>query len=238
MPTKLPHYILPAYPAVILLAAGFICGNFQSADTPPRWHVWMINLSRFGLVLASCALIALAIGLPIYAGTGTLTAGLVAALVVAITAFIGMNLTTTDHWSPVRKSALLSLGAMVMWAIISGYILPSARLLWPSVQIAETFHRTLNACPSPRLASVDYHEPSLVVLAGTDTLLTSTRGAAQALLADPACTMVAIPADQRTDFNSAMGNESKRLKTIETITAVNYSKGKPLTMDLMVLAAP
>jgi 4-amino-4-deoxy-L-arabinose transferase-like glycosyltransferase len=238
MPTKLPHYILPAYPAVILLAAAFLCGNFQNADNPPRGHGWVVNLTRLGLVLASCALIGLAIGLPIYAGTGTLAAGLLAALVIAITALTGLNLARTNDWSPVCKSSALSVGAIIMWALVAGYILPSARTLWPSTQISETFHRALNACPSPHLVSVNYHEPSLVVLAGTKTLLTSTRGAANALLADPTCTMVALPADERTDFNIAMGDKAKRLKTVETVAAVNYSKGKPLIIDLMVLVAP
>ncbi len=238
MPTKLPHYILPAYPALILLGAAFLTGQLEPSENPPRWHGWLVNISRFGLAVATSALVILAIALPVYASQRISAPGVLVSAIVIITALVGMNTRKFEHWPDLAKAGSLVLGSALMWALMVGSVLPSARLIWPSAQIAQTYLLSLGACRAPRLVSVGFHEPSLVVLAGTNTLLTGSRGAAEALRADPECTMVSLATSEKADLIAALGADAVRLTKIETIEAVNYSKGKALTIELMQLTPP
>jgi 4-amino-4-deoxy-L-arabinose transferase-like glycosyltransferase len=236
-PTKLPHYILPAYPALVLLAAWLLCAPPKSTPQP-SWHGWLINLTRAGLALASIAIAALAIGLPVYSSGQVSVAGILAALMALATGFVGFNANDRLATQPVFLASTLALGSAAVWAIMAGYVLPRADTLWPSRQIAEAFHKELAACPEPRLVSAGLHEPSLVMLAGTDTLLTDGQSAAGALLKSPDCTMAAVLESEKPAFVEAMGPALPRLFMSQEINAVNYSKGQAVNISLYRLSRP
>ena len=65
LPTKLPHYVLPAYPALLLLMGWYLTER-ATLGVPPRWQVWLGHAARFGVIIVTVGLGALAIGLPIY----------------------------------------------------------------------------------------------------------------------------------------------------------------------------
>jgi hypothetical protein len=130
----------------------------------------------------------------------------------------------------------LALGSAVVWAIMASAVLPHANVLWPSRQIAAALPKAMPACAAPRLVSAGFHEPSLVVLAGTQTLLTDGAGAADALLKAPDCTMAAVLESEKPAFVEAMGPALPRLFMNEEINAVNYSKGEAVNISLYRLS--
>ena len=65
MPTKLPHYILPAYPALILMSA-WLMTEARDAAPAPRWHTWLTRAAALGLIIATTAMALLAAGLAVY----------------------------------------------------------------------------------------------------------------------------------------------------------------------------
>ena len=67
LPTKLPHYMLPAYPALLLLVGWYLTER-ATLGVAPRWQVWLSHAARFGVIVVTAGLAALAIGLPIYLG--------------------------------------------------------------------------------------------------------------------------------------------------------------------------
>ena len=73
----------------------------------------------------------------------------------------------------VAASALLGIA-------IFGLVVPALGPLFPSVALARVLRES--GCREPLAASVGYHEPSLVFLAGTSTRLTDAAGAAEFLL--------------------------------------------------------
>ena len=55
LPTKLPHYMLPAYPALLLLMAWWL---ESGGETPaPAWQRWFAHAARFGVALVGIGLL-------------------------------------------------------------------------------------------------------------------------------------------------------------------------------------
>jgi 4-amino-4-deoxy-L-arabinose transferase-like glycosyltransferase len=236
-PTKLPHYILPVYPALVLLAVWLLCAPPKEA-VAPSGHRWMINLTRLGLAVATVAIAALAVGLPVYNSGQISVLGILAAIIALATGFVGLNSNERMAAQPVLLAAQLAIGSALVWAIMAGNVLPGADLLWPSRQIAASFKSELADCAEPRLVSAGFHEPSLVMLAGTKTLLTDGKGAADALAAAPDCTLAAVQEDHKPAFVEALGVALPRLIVRQEINAVNYSKGREVNISIYGLTKP
>jgi 4-amino-4-deoxy-L-arabinose transferase-like glycosyltransferase len=234
MPTKLPHYVLPAYPALILMAAWSMTTPPGEAPSP-RWHIWLFRAAALGLVVASFAMALLAAGLTVYFESEVSFPGMLAALAALATGFIGLNIGRVRRWSAPRRAAALTAGSTIVWALIAQFVLTSAAAIWPSRQIAEGFKAAASACPAPKLASAGFQEPSLVVLAGTGTLLTDGAGAAKALLDGGGCVMAAVTEDEMPAFTAALADAAPRIKIVATLDVVNYSKGKRLKISLVKL---
>lgn len=57
IPTKLPHYVLPAYPALALLVGWLLTLPAQEAEAPlKKWQVWLRWLTAFGLAVVTLGL--------------------------------------------------------------------------------------------------------------------------------------------------------------------------------------
>jgi len=192
LPTKLPHYVLPAYPA-LALAAGWAFVELTRSANWQRWISW--GLFAFaGLVFA----IVIPVAFLIYGnnaswdavrlslagfqggfelapdpavGAGVmLAAGLFAALVGA-----------TLVAERVRSGALvliLVVASGLAWQIAArGVALPNAYAvrLADQVRAAREYSETITGIPASEIVTASsYTEPSLVFSLGTDTMLGST----------------------------------------------------------------
>ena len=116
------------------------------------------------------------------------------------------------------------------------FVLPSLRPVWLSPRIAGAF-RTDRPCPDSVLASAGYEEPSLVFLAGTGTVLTDGRGAAEWLGSHRKCGIAAVTERERAAFLSAAARAGLRLRPGNSLEGINYSKGKRVAIRLYTVAA-
>ena len=103
--------------------------------------------------------------------------------------------------------------------------------MWLSRQIVERFEAE-KACTDSVLASVTYHEPSLVFLAGTDTVLAGPDSAARHLINNPQCAMAAVPEEDAPAFLAAISAGGARAEGGEAISGFNYSKGHRRSVKL------
>ena len=79
-----------------------------------------------------------------------------------------------------ERSLLNALVAALLLAFaVYGVVLPSLTTLFPSAEIARALRNVV--CVGPKAAAAGYHEPSLVFMTGTSTLLTDGSGAADFL---------------------------------------------------------
>jgi hypothetical protein len=101
--------------------------------------------------------------------------------------------------------------------------------LWLSPRIAAAVEEN-RPCGNSVLAAVGFHEPSLVFLAGTGTVLADLEGAANHLRSDPACAIALVPVEAEADFASKLG--ATALRPMATIDGINYSSGSRLSLGL------
>ena len=225
VPTKLPHYVLPTYPAVALLAA-LVLDVPRPSRALPRWGAI--------LVFALLALLPAAIGVVLVIGRGflwyalspvTIAIGLLALLVGVAAAGVATRELGAGRFAPAALLAAAS--ALVVNATVLGHLLTPAvsPLLALSDRLATAGRDAMaGPCDTPRFATVANHEPSLVFLAGTDLALTTADGAA-AFLGAGDCRAAFVEGRAEPAFRAALGDRPDvRLATRVAGTAINGGK--------------
>ena len=233
VPTKLPHYVLPAYPAVALLVGWLLTLSREQAALK-RWQTWLYWATAFGLVVVTLGLAAVAVGAPLYL-TGTFNPWSIPAAIFALAA----------GYLAFPRQAQLSLGrigaaaaaAGATYALLIGLIAPTLTPIWLTPRIVTAIDQ-FRPCEKSVLASSQYHEPSLVFMAGTNTKLTDTSGAAAHLATDPACALALIPVSEEIALQSALASSGKTVTRLTEIDGINYSSGDKLALGLYRVANP
>ncbi|TPW29874.1 ArnT family glycosyltransferase [Pararhizobium mangrovi] len=229
VPTKLPQYILPAYPAVVLALAWALGEGLLAHPFERRWQRWLDWATRAGHVFATIALAAAAIALPLWA-TGTFSlAGLGAALFALAAGALSSGFVLKRR--PGMAIAGAAGSALVTFALVIAIVLPSLKPVWLGRDIANAYEAN-RPCAKSRLTVAGFEEPSLIFLAGTHTMLTDGEGAARALAADPRCAIAAVTAGKRKRFDDTLARTETKAEPLATIKGFDYSKGDWLTVTL------
>lgn len=235
-PTKLPHYVMPAFPALAALIALWLTDR-PAEHGAPRWRR-IIPAVLFAAVGGALALAAI-VGPTLVQGLAGLPLDLRAAVWAA--AFGALAL-----W-PVRRGTLaLARGA---WARAVGPALAAALLLYPAVLqwglpsmtfgfpsvLMERVSAPWTACVGTPPATVSYREPSLVFLQGRATALLPDADAA-AHLAGAQGAMVWVEDRRRAKFDAALAaHPDAAVQELGAITAFNPNRGKTTVIRLLAL---
>ena len=218
VPTKLPHYMLPLYPALFLLAARWLLDPARQ-----RTPAWLRFLSVAGFVLAALLLGLGSAALPPAVGSawwlgipGLLASGLVLALVLR-----------SDDARPGLLAAPL-----LYWAVLQ-LALPGATALWiaPRVAAALDQHRAIHP-DETGFGAVGYHEPSLMFLAGTGTAWLADAADGARFLAASRANIVLIDRRDRAAFLAAAHGLGLDPHGFATIPGFNYSRGRRMVLTL------
>jgi len=217
--TKLPHYVLPLYPAIAILIAGVI--DARALSRKPflaRGTIWWFVVP---LVAGVAGIGALAV---IGRQFGLLAWPLLGAAVVM--GFLAWWLYQADG---AEHGLLRAVAAAILTAIaLFGVIVPSLGQLFPSATLARILRES--GCAHPQAAAaVGYQEPSLVFLAGTSTRLTDTLGAAD-FLRGGECRFAFIEAREERSFAQRAEALGVRYSAGPRFDAINISNGRPITI--------
>ncbi|MEO1135131.1 MAG: glycosyltransferase family 39 protein [Pseudomonadota bacterium] len=225
--TKLPHYVMPLYPALAILAARAATGS-----APPFW--------------------AHKLGAAVYAGVGFLAAALIvipslalnntlpglfllaaAAGIAALTILIATLFWRGQGYAGGLAAAVLS--CTFAWVIMTG-VLPGLSQLAISPRLSAMLElkgqHPLRDGVQP-VALVGYSEPSAVFLLGTQTSLTTAEAAATQLR-DGAISAAIIEAEATDRFLNTL--QGTAVASLAEIDGLNYSNGKPVALQVYVLA--
>ncbi|MBV1797355.1 phospholipid carrier-dependent glycosyltransferase [Siccirubricoccus sp. G192] len=227
--TKLPHYTLPLYPALMLLGAAWAMDPLRRL--PRRW--WR------GLAVATLVGVALGIGLAAQAASWfalqRLLPGGLLALVLAIALPV---LVLRAAWSgrasgDYGRAALLGvLLAMPLHAALLEGVAPRLAPLW----IAPRLEAVL-AARAPGLAAGDFgitghSEPSVLFAVGGKTNLLRTGEDAARFLAAAPGRVVAVGDRAEAAFRREAAALSLAPEEIGTVGGFNYSRGRWVTLIL------
>lgn len=224
VPTKLPHYVLPAYPA---LALAFGAAGERVPTAGAGWQAWALRGAGAMHALVTLLLAAIAIAAPAYLGAGISVAALAAALLLLGTGWLGWR-----HAGSERGMLATAVAAALAYGALYGLVAPSLERMWLSPRIVAAMQETA-PCADPVLAASGFHEPSLVFLAGTETRLTDIGGVAAHLRAGPSCALALVPVGDEQALAAQLGHD--QLDLLARIAGVNYSNGRWLELGLYSL---
>jgi 4-amino-4-deoxy-L-arabinose transferase-like glycosyltransferase len=232
IPTKLPHYMLPAYPALAIALGWYLANPGQGRKDLKTWQNWLLRIALFGLMLVTAAF---AVGPAIFEWrlNGRISVFSGAIFVAAIVAgWLGSP--AADTIAPLKRLIALVAAVATTYSLLTADVLPSLGKIWLSREIATVVDSNM-PCADSRVAVTSYHEPSVVFLAGTQTLLTDPAGAARHLESDPACAIAAVANGDEKAFRENLGPLAEHLEKIASVDGINYSKGQSLEINIYKL---
>ncbi len=216
--TKLPHYVLPLYPAIAILIAGAVETKVLSRRLwLVRGMIWWFLVPVFVSIVAVIAAVVIDRDLALLAWPF-----FAAAIVCGLFAWRLYDDDGAERafMRAVEASVLLAFG---MFAVI----VPSLTPAFPSVALAQVLHDA--GCRHPVAASAGYEEPSLVFLAGTNTRFTDADGAAD-FLRGGNCRFAFVDAPQEREFALRAEAIGLRYERGPRIDGYNISVGRSITI--------
>jgi 4-amino-4-deoxy-L-arabinose transferase-like glycosyltransferase len=225
--TKLPHYVLPLYPAIAILIAGILePGGLANIR-------WMMR-GTVGWFLFPAAI---AIAVPVGFVVLTRDLGIIAWPFAAVAVIFGLFAWWLYEVDGAERSLLRGMAASVFIAMtVYAVAFPMLPALFPSELIAEEVRKS--GCEEPQAAATyAYQEPSLVFLLGTHTRFTDGSGAAEFLKGGPCRFALVDPRSERS-FVQRANAVGLRYVLAQRIDGYNLSRGRPVAMTLFGTMAP
>lgn len=222
--TKLPHYVMPLYPALAIMAAHAAVGGATKVRRAERAGAFIFIAA--GLVAAG-----LVAALPIRFSEApiTLACFVVAGLIALASLLIGALFWRGRSFEGGIAAACLA--ALYAWIAMTG-VLPGLSRLAISPRISTALDMAdlhpLHDGAAP-VALAGYNEPSAVFLLGTDTTLTNAQDAA-ALLKSGEAGAAIIERNHDDAFQSAL--DGAQARPLAVIDGLNYSNGDLVSLTL------
>lgn len=220
VPTKLPHYVLPLYPAItaLLLLAVVNAG---------------IDRHRRGAVATATLVVTVPLALMVVVLFGNWTLdhavpwlalpffALVLAVGVGIVSAFRRQEFEGALWRCALAGLLLTL-AMYPFAI------ESLRSLKLSPRLAAAAKAA--GCADPAVITLGYREPSLVFLTGTDLAMAADGAQAANFLAQPGCRVAFVESRFAGAFTTALATLPQKPRLLTTIDGFNLNGGHRLSI--------
>ena len=227
--TKLPHYVLPMFPALMLLGAAWAMDPLRRM--PPGWLRWW-GLAALCGTAGGLALLALA--LPWRLMVQLLWGGPLAVLAATMLIWVVLRLRARGAWAGAALDGCV-LAVPIYLGVLEG-VLPQVKAIWVSERLALTLRRAAPGLDPADFGITSYAEPSLVFAIGTAThLLRTGEDAAQFLAAGPG-RVVAVGDRAEAAFQREVARLGIAPREIGLVTGLNYTRGRFLTLQLYRLA--
>ena len=240
--TKLPHYVLPLYPALAIIAARAITAPAEGRT---------VLLQKAGAVaycLIGLGAAALLVAMPLLYGSGVASlfdwAGALSwagagALVFAAPVVARL------FWRGDRARAAIAaalLAALYAW-LMMGAVMPGLTKLSISPRLAQALEDAgvyndpaggAGGAQAPAVLS-GYNEPSAIFLLGARTRHVPAQEAARRLLSGEASAAV-IEARRADAFLKHLGDDREAVRAIGApVAGINYSKGRNVSLTIYVV---
>ncbi len=217
--TKLPHYVMPLYPAIAILTVGALERRVLSRSWLVRGAAWWFAIPAITAVIAIFGAIKLT-HQPAFPAWPVLAAAMI----------FGLIAWWLFEESRAERSLLNAvIAAMCLSIATYGIVLPSLTTLFPSAEVARALRNVV--CVGPKAAAAGFHEPSLVFMTGTGTLLTDGSGAAD-FLGQGTCRFALVEARSERGFVQRAEAIGLRYNVARRIEGYNISQGKAVSIAI------
>jgi 4-amino-4-deoxy-L-arabinose transferase-like glycosyltransferase len=227
VPTKLPHYILPAYPALALIVARAVLAVEEGLLPFAQWRWARIGYAAWGAMIVAfsiaCVVLVAWAGRPGWLYALPVVAAIAAAIIVA------------HAWRGETRRALLTAAftAPLLLATLFHFVLPRADAVWPSRRAAEAVARFYpDPKARPPLIATGYREPSLVFHIGTSTTFADPPAIVDQLKARGDRWLALVEERERAGFERVAKERGLAFEAASRWPAFNYSQGRRVTLTL------
>jgi 4-amino-4-deoxy-L-arabinose transferase-like glycosyltransferase len=218
--TKLPHYVLPFYPAIAILIAGVIDPHVLGRQ---RWL--KLGLSWWFVFPVIVGIVGIAVLVVLSRQLGLLAWPFAAGAVI-----FGLFAWRLYDADGAERSMLRAMVASLLIAVtVYGVVMPSLGAAFPSAALARTMRNV--GCPTPLAAAAGYHEPSLVLMLGTSTRLTDGVGAAD-FLRIGGCRFALIESRQERAFLRRAEAIGLRYTLGPRVEGINIANGRQISIAI------
>jgi 4-amino-4-deoxy-L-arabinose transferase-like glycosyltransferase len=217
--TKLPHYVLPLYPAIAILTIGALERRVLSRS-------WLRSGAAWWFIIPAL----LSVGAVVGAISVTRQPVFLAWPFVAAALIFGLFAWWLYDDNRAERSLLNAVvAAIFLAAALYGVVVPALTPLFPSAEIARALRNVV--CVGPKAAAAGFHEPSLVFMTDTSTLLTDGSGAAD-FLGQGSCRFALV--EQRSERSFAQRAEAigLRYNVATRIDGYNISQGRAISIAI------
>ncbi|MEM6382354.1 MAG: phospholipid carrier-dependent glycosyltransferase [Pseudomonadota bacterium] len=219
---KLPHYALPLYPALAVLAARMVA--FEKL--PAGFWAGLVKLVIFAVPVA------LAIAMPLLLtewGDGIAPSGAAFGAAVILLALIAWGFLLHRH----ARAASLCIVACALCLFAGSFAghLPSARTLWITPQLAGALDAVV--CADPELATLGYREPSLVLMTRTDLILETEPEGVAAFLAGEGCRAAFVTQPEADAVRRALAEEGAAVRAVARVEGIVLNGWDAVTIDVL-----
>lgn len=222
VPTKLPHYTLPVFPALAALVSATVLTN--------EFPRWMCKIAFWHSVLLVGSVM-----LGILGAVRMLDAALFpfAATATVLVCGLAIGAWRSRRQKPAVAAALGAVALVFFYGVSFGWLFPRLDTLWLSRSATALINQHRHDSTAPVVVA-GYHEPSLVFLAGSTTVLepegdAGLRDAERRLQEGPG-TLLLIDSSLRTRLTLPVAELGR-------VRGINYSKGRRMELVLVRLAS-
>jgi 4-amino-4-deoxy-L-arabinose transferase-like glycosyltransferase len=228
LPVKLPPYILPAYPALALLAG--------TAIDEGRLRVTGWISAYFALNLCVWPIF-VAIGATVLFYVAEKSVPISAVLLFAVAIAAGA---VSLHWfyrgiSPVGSAVLAVVATALIYIGLFGAILPGMDALRVAERVVET-DRQLAACEKPLMVAVGFSEPSLMFETNSEIRFVNP-GKAADFLAEGGCRAALVEARRQAIFNQRSADLGIDPEVRGSVRGFNLGNWKSVNIRIFMLPA-
>ncbi len=227
IPTKLPHYVLPLYPAIALMTGAAMADRLER-PSPVGWKrycglavivLWVCVGFALGAVIVAAA--------PLGDGRPSIR-GVAAALSIWAMTAAGAWLV----WRRDRRDAAFAMpaAAILAWGLTFGAAIPALDAPWIAPRLKQALFAATPTGHGPVIIA-GYAEPSVLIALGGATRFGSGGDAAHLLASDPSAVAV-VSGDQSAAFRQTAADYRLAITPLGVVAGFNYAKGRRVTLTL------
>jgi 4-amino-4-deoxy-L-arabinose transferase-like glycosyltransferase len=231
VPTKLPHYVLPLYPAIALMVG--YAAERGALLIEGRWRTAVACLVPAVAIILMIA----GAGASVWVGTRP---GWPFFLAIAPMAWLILQIIRQIRAPQVKVApelyAMSSAGlALLTYIAIYGGLLTGSFAqpfaLSPRIAGAIATMRASTGCTALPVSSVGYREPSFVFLTGTETQLSGGTAGAARFVKDGSCRVAVVERSFEPEFLAALGADPA-VHLVSRVQGLNFNKRSDLDFGI------
>lgn len=235
IPTKLPHYVMPLYPAIAILTGEMLARGEKAFIMPMRNKFMLSFITCYGMIWAGVGLLFASSGflaLRIFQNSFSYTA-LITGFVVLIFLCIALWRACWHHF--LDASIASAIAAFILYTSLFMTVIPSLNMLWISPRLVSLLERH-NSCPVMNVHSISYAEPSFVFLQGGNVHLGHDDNLISDAQKSPKCTLILTSRRDEEGIRQLLDHYQIPFIQKGKVSGFNYSKGR--FMHITLYGAP